>query len=74
MFLIVLKSTFTIFFLNPVEPLQIARHDLPQPAKSRILLEMAADLEDLYEVYREQGLGDEVAEARGTKFATLRIV
>jgi hypothetical protein len=27
---------------------------------------MAADLEDLYEAYRDQGLGDEVAEARAT--------
>jgi hypothetical protein len=40
------------------------RLDLPQPAKSRILLEMSADLEDLYAAYREQGLGESEAEAR----------
>jgi len=40
------------------------RLDLPQPAKSRILLEMSADLEDLYSAYREQGLDEASAEAR----------
>ncbi len=40
------------------------RLDLPQPAKSRILLEMASDLEDLYETCREQGLDEQEAEAR----------
>lgn len=40
------------------------RLELPQPAKSRILLEMAADLEDLYAAYRDQGLGEAEAEAR----------
>ncbi len=40
------------------------RLDLPQPAKSRILLEMAADLEDLYTASIEQGLGEAAAETR----------
>jgi len=34
---------------------------LPQPAKSRIVLEIAADLEDLYLVYRSKGLDEEQA-------------
>lgn len=38
--------------------------DLPQPAKSRILLEIAADLEDLYEYYRSQGLDENEARQR----------
>ncbi|UCF04495.1 MAG: hypothetical protein JSV33_11220 [bacterium] len=37
------------------------RLDLPQPEKSRILLEIAADLEDMYELYRGQGIGEEEA-------------
>ena len=35
--------------------------DLPQPTRSRILLEMAGDLEDLYEHHRDQGLEEEEA-------------
>jgi len=35
--------------------------DLPQPIKSRIILEMAADLDDLYETYRSKGLNEEEA-------------
>lgn len=35
--------------------------DLPQPAKSRIVLEIAADLEDLFQVYRNQGLDEKEA-------------
>jgi len=35
--------------------------DLPQPQKSRVILEIAADLEDLYNVYIERGLGKEEA-------------
>ncbi|MBN1478862.1 hypothetical protein EH223_14365 [candidate division KSB1 bacterium] len=35
--------------------------DVPQPAKSRILLEIAADLEDTYEFYRERGESEENA-------------
>ena len=33
-----------------------ARLDLPQPTKSRILLELAADLEDLYQFHCREGL------------------
>ncbi len=37
------------------------RLDLPQPAKSRILLEIAADLEDAYDLYLSRGIADEEA-------------
>ena len=37
---------------------------LPEPTKSRVLLEMAADLEALYEHYRARGLGEEEAARR----------
>ena len=33
--------------------------DLPQPIKSKIILEMAADLENLYEAYLEKGYSEE---------------
>lgn len=35
--------------------------DLPQPTRSRIILEIAADMEDAYDFYLEQGLEDAVA-------------
>jgi hypothetical protein len=35
--------------------------DLPQPMKSRILLEISADLNDLYELYLEQGFNEKEA-------------
>lgn len=38
------------------------RLDLPQPARSRLLIEIADDLEDLFEHHRRQGLSE--AEAR----------
>jgi hypothetical protein len=38
-----------------------ARLDLPQPAKSRALLEIAGDLEDACEHYRRSGLDEEAA-------------
>ena len=38
--------------------------DLPQPTKSRILLEMGADLEDAYRHHRGQGLSEEEAVRR----------
>ena len=38
--------------------------DLPQPTRSRILLEMAGDLEDLYEHHRAQGLDERQAARR----------
>jgi len=37
---------------------------VPEPARSRILLEMAADLEALYEHYRARGMDDEEAGRR----------
>ena len=40
------------------------RLDLPQPEKSRILLEIAADLEDAFERYRSEGLGEDEAVRR----------
>lgn len=40
------------------------RLDLPQPEKSRILLEIASDLEDLYGLYRGQGLEEREAVRR----------
>ncbi len=43
------------------------RLDLPQPIKSRVLLEMAADMEDLYEHYRGQGTAAERAEEQVTE-------
>lgn len=41
-----------------------ARLDLPEPVKSHVLLEMAADLEDMFAAYRERGLGEEEAARR----------
>ena len=38
--------------------------DLPQPDKSRILLEISADLNDLFETYLERGMDEEVAQKR----------
>jgi hypothetical protein len=38
--------------------------DLPQPTKSEILLEIAADMEDLYETCIQEGLGEKDALAR----------
>jgi hypothetical protein len=38
--------------------------DLPQPTRSRILLEMAGDLEDLYEYHRGEGLDEDQAARR----------
>ncbi len=40
------------------------RLDLPQPAKSRILLEVAGDLHDLYQHYRSQGIAEDAARER----------
>jgi len=37
---------------------------IPQPARTRVLLELHADLEDLSRLYREQGLPADVAEKR----------
>jgi len=35
---------------------------IPQPARSRVLLEIAADLEDMYRAYRAEGLSEKEAE------------
>ena len=37
---------------------------LPEPARSRVILEMAADLEAMYEHFRARGLGEEEAARR----------
>ncbi len=46
--------------------LRQARENLriPQPARSRLLLELAADMEALFEHYRQEGLDEREAEAR----------
>lgn len=41
--------------------------DLPQPIKSRIILEMSADLEDLFEFHRSQGLDEDEAQRRAVE-------
>lgn len=46
------------------------RLDIPQQAKARIILEIAADLEDAYDVYREQGL----SEAEATRMAQEKFI
>jgi len=38
--------------------------DLPQPARSQVVLEVAGDLRDAYDHYRETGLGADEAEKR----------
>lgn len=38
--------------------------DIPQPSRSRVILEIAADMQDLYEHYISQGLDDEQAHRR----------
>ena len=48
-----------------------ARLSLPQPTKSRILLEIAGDMEDLYQALRRQGLGRD--EARGEAVARFEL-
>jgi hypothetical protein len=35
--------------------------DLPQPLKSRILIESAADLEDAYQAFSQRGLDPETS-------------
>ena len=45
----------------PVLQRMSRRLTVPQPLKSRILLEMAGDLEELYTYYRSQGLSEQDA-------------
>lgn len=40
---------------------------VPEPQRSRILLEMASDLEDLYRSYRDRGLGEVEARERAVR-------
>jgi hypothetical protein len=47
-------------FVEVLRPLS-ARLPLPQPARTRVLLEIAADLEDMYRHYRASGLSEEEA-------------
>jgi hypothetical protein len=47
-------------FVEVLRPLS-ARLPLPQPARTRVLLEIAADLEDMYRHYRASGLTEEEA-------------
>lgn len=44
------------------------RLEAPEPERSRILLEMAGDLEDLYRAYRERGLDEEEALRRAERW------
>ncbi len=44
------------------------RLEAPEPERSRILLEMAGDLEDLYRAYRERGLEEEEALRRAERW------
>ncbi|MCU0613080.1 MAG: hypothetical protein MUE60_14995, partial [Candidatus Eisenbacteria bacterium] len=37
---------------------------LPQPARTRVLLELSGDLEDMHRLYVDQGLSEEDAERR----------
>jgi hypothetical protein len=48
-----------------------SRLDLPQPARSRVLLEIAADLRDMYEHYRQQGLSAQEAHQRAVDHCDL---
>lgn len=50
-------------FGEVLRPLR-ARLPLPQPARTRVLLEVAADLEDMYRHYRASGLSEEEARVR----------
>ena len=47
------------------------RLDLPQPARARILLEIAADLEDIYQVSREAGQSEEEARERAVSYVNV---
>jgi hypothetical protein len=50
-------------FTDVLDPLS-SRLPLPQPARSRVLLEIAADLEDAYRHYRDAGLPEPEARRR----------
>lgn len=44
------------------------RLEAPEPERSRILLELAGDLEELYRAYRDRGLGEEEARRRAERW------
>jgi hypothetical protein len=48
-----------------------SRLDLPQPARSRVLLEIASDLRDMYEYYRRQGLSAQDARREAVEHCDL---
>jgi hypothetical protein len=53
--------------MNPFKPLLIdinKKLELPQPTKSRIILEIAADLNDTYQLYQSQGMSEDDALAK----------
>jgi hypothetical protein len=58
--------------MNPFKPLLIDinnKLELPQPTKSRIILEIAADLTDAYHTFQNQGMSEnEAIEAAKQKF------
>jgi hypothetical protein len=50
--------------MNPFKSLLIEinqKLELPQPTKSRIILEIAADLNDVYQLYQSQGMSEQEA-------------
>jgi hypothetical protein len=47
------------------------RLDLPQPARSRVLLEIAADLRDMYDYYRSQGVPPQDARQKAVEHCDL---
>ena len=48
--------------------------DIPEPARSRILLEMASDLEDSFQHFESQGVGDDKARRLAEEaFGTSRV-
>lgn len=53
-------------FAEVLRPLR-ARLPLPQPARTRVLLEIAADLEDMYGHYRASGLSEEEARLKAVE-------
>lgn len=54
------------FFTDTLKEID-GRLDLPQPARSRVLLEIAADLRDLYDHYRDQGLSSKESRQRAVE-------
>jgi hypothetical protein len=55
-------SRFAAYIRSTAERLAV-----PQPARSRILLEMAADMEDLFALFLERGLDEEEARRRAVE-------